>query len=84
MTSPPLCQHVDGTPSNRRKCAFFLRDLVAAADLPPHSALFSQQHLHLTHKWWAEREDTDIDINDIHFLAGRSLHSHEAAFCEVS
>ena len=30
---------------NRRKCAFDLRDLAAAAHLPPHGALFSQQLL---------------------------------------
>ena len=45
-----------------RKYAFFLRDLTAAADLPPHGALFSQQLLDLTHRWWTEGEDTDIDI----------------------
>ena len=40
----------------RRKCGFLLRDLVAAANLPPHGALFSQQLLDLTHRWWTERE----------------------------
>ena len=56
---------------NRRKCAFLLRDLAAAGGLPSHSALFSQQLLDLTHRWWTEREraDTDIDINDVNHLA---------------
>ena len=34
--------------SNRGKCAHLLRDLAATADLPPHSALLSQQLLDLT------------------------------------
>ena len=34
-----------------------------------HGALFSQQLLDLTHRWWTERADTDIDIKDIHRLA---------------
>ena len=51
---------------NRRKCALLLRELAATADLPPHSARFSQQLLDLTHRWWTEREDPDIDINDVH------------------
>ena len=60
--------------SDRRKCALLLRDLVATADLP-HSASFSQQLLDLTHRWWAERADTGIDINDIHHLAA-AVHIH--------
>ena len=36
-----------------RKCAFLLRDLAAAANLPPHGALFSQ-FLDLTHRGWTE------------------------------
>ena len=35
---------------NRCKGALLLRDLVATADLPAHSALFSQQLLDLTHR----------------------------------
>ena len=54
---------------HRRKCVFLLRDLAAAADLPPHSALFSQQLMDLTHRWRTEREDPDIDINDVQPLA---------------
>ena len=50
---------------NRRKCAHLLRDLAATADLPPNSALFTQQLLDLTHRW-SEREDNDIDIGDVH------------------
>ena len=46
-----------------------LRDLAATADLPPHSALFSQQLLDLTHRWWSEAEDPDIDVNDVYLLA---------------
>ena len=53
----------------RRKCAFLLRDLAAAANLLPHGALFSQQLQDLTHRWWTERADTDIDIHDILLLA---------------
>ena len=60
---------------NRRMCAFLLRDLAATADLPFHSALFSQQLLDLTHRWWAEREDPDIEINDVHLLAA-ATHIH--------
>ena len=41
---------------NRSKCAHLLRDLAATADLPPHSALSSQQLLNLTHRWWSEVE----------------------------
>ena len=52
----------------RRKCAHLLRDLAATADLPPNSALFSQQLLDLAHRWF-EREDNDIDIGDFHPLA---------------
>ena len=47
----------------------FCGNLAAAANLPPHGALFSQQLLDLTPRWWTERADTDIDINDIHSLA---------------
>ena len=35
---------------NRRRCAHLLRDLAATADLPPNSALFSQQLLDLAHR----------------------------------
>ena len=52
---------------NRRKSA--LQDLAATADLPPHSVLFSQQLLDLTHRWWSEAEDPDIDVNDVCSLA---------------
>ena len=54
---------------NRRKCAHLLRDLAATAHLPPNSALFFQQLLELTHRWWSEREDNDIDIGDVRHLA---------------
>ena len=30
---------------------------------------FCQQLLDLTHRWWTEREDPDIDINGVHHLA---------------
>ena len=54
----------------RRMCAHLLRDLAATANLPPHSALFSQQLPDLTdHKWWTEREESDIGITDVHLLA---------------
>ena len=33
------------------------------------TALFSQQLLDLTHRWWTEREDPDIDINGVSLLA---------------
>ena len=46
----------------RRKCGHLLRDLAATADLPPHSALFLQQLLDLTHRWWTEREDNDMTL----------------------
>ena len=38
--------------SNRSKYAHFLRDLAATAD----SALFSQQLLNMTHRWWSEAD----------------------------
>ena len=65
---------------NRCKCAHLLRDLAATADLPPHSALFSQQLLDLTHRWWSEAEGPDIDVNDVYPLAAAAyicikLHS---------
>ena len=41
----------------------------ATADLPLHSALFSQQLLDLTHRWWSEAESPDIDVNDVYPLA---------------
>ena len=47
--------------SNRCKCAYLLRDLADTADLPPHCALFSQQLLDLTHRWWSETEGPDIE-----------------------
>ena len=52
-----------------RMCAHLLRDLAATGDLPPHSALLSQQLLDLTHRWWIEREDNDVDTVDVHPLA---------------
>ena len=59
----------------RRKRALLLRDLVATADLPPRNALFSLQLLDLTHRWWAAREDLDIDIHDVHpFEAAVYIH----------
>ena len=54
---------------NRHKCAHLLRDLAATADLPPHSALFSQQLLDMTHRWWSEGDDNDIIIVDVLPLA---------------
>ena len=54
---------------NKSKCAHLLRDLAASADLAPHSVLFSQQLLDLTHRWWSEAEDPDIDVNDVYSLA---------------
>ena len=48
------------------------RDLVATADLPPHNALFSLQLLDLTNRWWAAREDLDIDIHDVHLSQPQS------------
>ena len=56
---------------NRCMCAHLLRDLAATADLPPHSALFSQQLLDLPHRRLSEAEDPDIDVNDIHRLRPR-------------
>ena len=35
---------------DRGKCAFLLRDLAAAADLPPHGPFSCKQLLDLTHK----------------------------------
>ena len=40
---------------NRLKSAHLLRDLAAAADLPPQSALFSMQHLDLAHSLHPEK-----------------------------
>ena len=58
---------------NRHFCAHLPQDLVAAADLPPHNALFSQQLLGLTHRWWTEKEDNDTDIVDVHSQRPQSL-----------
>ena len=58
--------------SNRRKCGHLLRDLAATADLPPHSALFSQQLMDLTHGWWSDDEGPDIDVGDVYPLAAAS------------
>ena len=55
--------------SNTAKRAHLLRDLAAAADQPPHSALFSRQVVDLTHRWWSEAEGLDIDLGDVHPLA---------------
>ena len=57
-----------------------LRDLAATVDLPPHSALFSQQLLDLTHRWWSEAEGPHIDEGDVYPLAAAAcicikLHS---------
>ena len=60
---------------NWRKWAHLLRDLAATADLLPHSALFSQQLLDITHKWWTEREDNDTHIFDVLPLAA-VVHIH--------
>ena len=66
--------------SNWCKCAHLLRDLAATADLPPHCALFSEQPLDLTQRWWSETEGTDIEEGDVHPLAAAAqicnkLHS---------
>ena len=42
--------------SNRGKCAQFLRDIDATADLPVHCPLFALQLQNLTHRWWSESE----------------------------
>ena len=47
-----------------------LRDLAAAVDLPPHSALFALQLLDLTHRRWSESEGPDIEDWDV-FLRQR-------------
>ena len=54
--------------SNRGKCAQKPRDFAATAELPPHSALFSQQLQDLTHRW-SEAEGPDIDVGDVYPLA---------------
>ena len=46
-------------------CAHLLRDLASTAP----SALFSQQLLDLTCRWWSEAEGPDIDVNDVYSLA---------------
>ena len=66
--------------SNRGRCAHLLRELAATADLPPRNALFSQQLLDLTHRWWSETYSPDTDEGDVHPLAAAAyicikLHS---------
>ena len=56
---------------NRGKVALLLRDLAATAALRPHSALFSQQLLDLTHRWWSEAGGPEIEVNDIYPLRPR-------------
>ena len=55
-----LPQHCIG--STDASALSFLRDLVAAVDLPLHSALFSQQLLDLTHEWRTERDYNEIAL----------------------
>ena len=77
------CLHLSGRPTgcfpaqppfsalqryNRRKCAYFLRDLASTADLSHHSAPFSLQLLDLAHRW-SERQDNNIHIFDVVSLA---------------
>ena len=73
---------------SRCKCAHLLRDLAAAADLPlTVSALFSQQLLDLTHRWWSEVEDPDIDVNDTYFLAAAActcIKLHSARYPDLA
>ena len=54
--SPTALQRFD-----RGKCVYLLHDVAAAADLLPHSALFSRQLLDLTDRWWSEAQDPVID-----------------------
>ena len=61
---------------HRRKCAFLLRDLAAAANLPPHGALLSQQLLDLTHRRWTERADTDIGHQRYPSPCSRAVYIH--------
>ena len=68
---------------HRRTCALLLSDVAATADLPQHSVLFAQQLLDLTHRWRKEREDLDIDINDVHPLAApvhKNIKLHSARY----
>ena len=60
---------------SRLKCAHLLRDLVASADLPPHSAPYSLQLQDLAHRW-SEREDIDIHIFDVLLLAATVYNPH--------
>ena len=57
--------------------AHLLRDLDATADLPNHCSLFALQLLDLTHRWWSEFEDPDIEEGDVYFLAA-ALHTAQA------
>ena len=64
---------------NRGEGALLLRDLAAAAALPPalppHSAPFFQQLLGLTHRWWSEAEGPEIEVNVLHPCRS-GLHLH--------
>ena len=67
----------------RCKCAHLLRDLAATADLPPHSAIFSQQLLDLTHRW-SQPEEPDIDVNDVYPFAAATDNCNETALRKVT
>ena len=69
--------------SNRGNCAHLLRDLAASVDLSPHSVLFSQQLLDLTHRWWSEAEGPDI--GDVYLLAAAAyirIELHSARYLD--
>ena len=72
--------------SNRGKCAHFLSDLDATADLPLHCSLHALQLLDLGQRRWSQSEGPDIEEGDVFTLAaaayiGTKLHSARYPTC---
>ena len=69
--------------SNRGKCAHFLRDLAATANLPFDCPLFVLRLLDLTRRWWSGTEGPDIEEGDAYPLAAAAsicIELHSASF----
>ena len=94
MPTPRLTQQYQTTTSpvqpsslqllgSQERCSVDASALSFCVILPlqlPHSARFSQQLLDMTHRWWTEREDPDIDINYIHIKLHSARYPDPAPF----
>ena len=61
LSTLALCGNLAGAAFQRNWLSQHCR---GSTDARAHGALFSQQLLDLTHRWWTERADTDIEINE--------------------